>query len=338
MRRTPAAVTLALALAAAPVLPAASPAAAAAPTATVVVASTGLKVGDTSVVTFTFSEPVGGFTLADVTVPSGTLSGLTTSDNLVFTAVYTPAAGVTNYAARLVLDNSGVTDAGGTPGTGLTQSNAFVVDTVRPTATVSVSQAAFRAGSTATVTLTFSEAVTGLTTADLTVGAGTASSLSSSDGGLTWTATLTPAADTEATGAVVALDLTGVQDAAGNTGAGTAVSPAYAVDTRLPTATVGLSATTLGIGDSATLTVVFSEPVLGFDLGDLTVRSGAVSGLSSADGGVTWTATFVPSAGTNATGQVLTVDLAGVMDLAGNVGAGTVDSPAYAVDTVRPTA
>lgn len=338
MRRTPAAVTLALALAAAPVLPAASPAAAAAPTATVVVASTGLKVGDTSVVTFRFSEPVLGFSLSDVTVPSGTLSGLATSDSQVYTAVYTPAPGVTTSGVRLVLDNTGVTDTGGVPGTGITQSNAFAIDTQRPTAAVTVSQTALRAGSTATVTLAFSEAVTGLTTADLTVGAGTVSWLSTSDGGLTWTATLIPAADTEARGATVTLDLSGVSDLAGNAGSGTAGSAPYAVDTLRPTATVGLSTTALGIGGSATLTTVFSEPVLGFDLGDLTVRSGTVSGLSSIDGGITWTATFVPSAGTNATGQVLTVDLAGVMDLAGNVGAGTVDSPAYAVDTVRPTA
>jgi len=335
MRRTLAAVTLALALAAAPVLPAASPAAAAAPTATVVVGATGLTIGDASVVTFTFSEPVTGFSLADVTVPSGALSGLTTSDNQVYTAVYTPAAEVTNYQARLVLDNAGVTDAGGTPGTGTTESNAFFVDTVRPTATVSVSRAAFRAGTTATVTLAFSEAVAGLTTADLTVGAGTVSGLSSSDGGLTWTATLVPAGETEAAGAAVTLDLTGVQDLAGNTGAGTASSPAYAVDTRRPTATVDLSATTLGIGDSATLTVVFSEPVLGFDLGDLTVRGGTVSFPTTGDN-ATWTATFVPSPGTNASGQVVTVDLSGVMDQAGNVGAGTVDSPAYGVDTLRP--
>ncbi|WP_217617158.1 Ig-like domain-containing protein, partial [Cellulomonas sp. GbtcB1] len=334
MRRTPAAVTLALALAAAPVL-AATPAAAAPPTATVVVAEPWITADGASVVTFTFSEPVVGFGVSDVTVPSGTLSGLATSDNQVYTAIYTPAPGVTHYAARLVLDNTRLTNAGGEPGIGTTDSNAFTVDTQRPTAGVTVSEAALRAGSTAIVTLEFSEAVTGVTATDLTVGAGTVSGLSSSDGGLTWTGTLTPAGDTEATGAVVALDLAGVQDLAGNTGAGTTSSAPYAVDTRRPTATVGLSATTLGSGGSATLTVVFSEPVLGFDLGDVTVRGGTVSALTTADN-VTWTATLVPAAGTNASGQVVTVDLAGVMDQAGNVGSGTVDSPAYTVDTLAP--
>ncbi|NHT19558.1 Ig-like domain-containing protein [Cellulomonas sp. IC4_254] len=337
MRRTLAAVTLALALAAAPVLPAASPAAAAAPTATVVVEKTGLAIGDTSLVTITFSEPVLYFTAADMTVSRGTLSAVSTSDNQVFTAVLTPQAGVTAYGLRLVLDNTGVTDLDGTPGSGTTQSNDFSVDTVRPTATVAVSRAALRDGDTATVTLTFSEAVTGLTGADLAVGAGSASTPLSSDGGRTWVSTLTPAAGTEAAGAVVALDLAGVRDLAGNPGQGTASSSAYAVDTVRPSAAaVSLSAARLAIGDSATLTVVFSEPVVGFDLADLTVPGGTASDLATTDG-TTWTATIVPAAGTGPTDQVVTVDLAGVMDQAGNVGRGTAASPVYTVDTQRPT-
>jgi hypothetical protein len=43
------------------------------------------------------------------------------------------------------------------------------------------------------VTITFSEAVSGLTTADLTVSNGTLSTVSSSDGGITWTATFAAA-------------------------------------------------------------------------------------------------------------------------------------------------
>lgn len=337
MRRTPAAVTLALALAAAPVLPAASPAAAAAPTATVVVEQTGLAIGDTSLVTITFSEPVLSFTAADMTVSRGTLSAVSTSDDQVFTAAFTPQAGVTASGIRLVLDNTGVTDVDGTPGSGTTQSNAFSVDTVPPTATVAVSRAALSAEDTATITLAFSEAVTDLTSADLTVGAGSASTPFSSDGGLTWVSTLTPAAGTEAAGAVVALDLAGVRDLAGNVGVGTASSPAYDVDTVRPSvAAVNLSATRLAIGDSATLTVVFSEPVVGFDLADLTVPGGTASDLATIDS-TTWTATIVPAAGTGPTDQVVTVDLTGVMDQAGNVGRGTAASPVYTVDTQRPT-
>lgn len=41
---------------------------------------------------FTFSEPVTGFTLADITVENGAPSGLATADDTVFTATVTPAA------------------------------------------------------------------------------------------------------------------------------------------------------------------------------------------------------------------------------------------------------
>jgi hypothetical protein len=48
------------------------------------------------------------------------------------------------------------------------------------------------AGETSTVTITFSEAVSGLTIADFTVEHGSPEQSCSSDGGITWTATLTP--------------------------------------------------------------------------------------------------------------------------------------------------
>jgi hypothetical protein len=44
------------------------------------------------------------------------------------------------------------------------------------------------------VTITFSEAVTGFDNSDLSVANGTLSNVSSSDGGITWTATFTRSA------------------------------------------------------------------------------------------------------------------------------------------------
>ncbi|WP_296217862.1 DUF4347 domain-containing protein, partial [Pseudomonas sp. UBA2684] len=68
----------------------------------------------------------------------------------------------------------------------------IVIDGVRPTASIVVDDTALALGQTATVTITFNEAVSGLATADFTVANGVLSGLSSSDGGITWTATLTP--------------------------------------------------------------------------------------------------------------------------------------------------
>nr|WP_223815535.1 Ig-like domain-containing protein [Pseudomonas chlororaphis] len=46
------------------------------PTATIVVADTALRIGETSLVTITFSEAVSGFTNADLTIANGTLTAV----------------------------------------------------------------------------------------------------------------------------------------------------------------------------------------------------------------------------------------------------------------------
>ncbi|MBL8107958.1 MAG: hypothetical protein JNJ72_20485, partial [Anaerolineales bacterium] len=88
-----------------------------------------------------------------------------------------------------------------------------------------------------------------------------------------------------------------VQDGAGNTGSGTTSSPNFTIDTARPTATLALSDTALRIGDTATLTVTFSEAVTGFSNADLSLANGTLTAVGSSDGGVTWTATFTPTAG-----------------------------------------
>ncbi len=148
---------------------------------------------------------------------------------------------------------------------------------------------ALNIGGTSLVTITFSEAVTGFTNADLTVADGTLSNVSSSDGGITWTATLTPNAATTHTGDVISLNNTLVSDLAGNAGAGTTLSNAYGVDTVAPTATVVIDHSALNIGQTAGVTITFSEAVTGFSNADLTVANGTLSTMSSSDGGITWT-------------------------------------------------
>ena len=85
------------------------------------------------------------------------------------------------------------TDAAGNATTA-TDDQAYTVDTVAPDATIVVADTNLLAGETSLVTITFTEAVTGFTNADLTVQNGTLSAVTSGDGGITWTATLTPTA------------------------------------------------------------------------------------------------------------------------------------------------
>ncbi|WP_339538157.1 Ig-like domain-containing protein [Pseudomonas sp. RA_15y_Pfl2_54] len=309
------------------------------PTATVVVADTALKIGETSLVTITFTEAVSGFTNADLTIANGTLSAVSSSDGgITWTATFTPSAGVTDTTNVVTLDNTGIADLAGNAGSGTTDSNNYAIDTVRPTATLVVADTALKAGETSQVTITFSEAVTGFTTADLSVANGSVSGLSSSDGGITWTATFTPTNNVSDTTNLITLDNTGISDLSGNAGSGTTDSNNYAIDTQRPTATIVVADNALRIGETSLVTITFSEAVTGFSNADLTIANGTLSAVSSSDGGITWTATFTPTANITDATNLITLDNSGVSDSNGNAGSGTTDSNNYAIDNQRPTA
>jgi hypothetical protein len=309
------------------------------PTATIVVADSALRIGETSLVTITFNKAVSGFTLADLTVANGVLSGLSSSDGgITWTATLTPTSAVTDTSNLIVLDNTGVSDVNGTPGVGSTSSNNYAIDTQRPNATIVLADTALKIGDTSLVTITFSEAVTGFTNADLSIANGTLSAVSSSDGGVTWTATFTPSANISDTSNLLTLDNTGIADLAGNAGSGTTDSNNYAIDTQRPTAIIVMADTSLSAGETSLVTITFSEAVTGFTNADLSVANGTLSAVSSSDGGVTWTATFTPTVGINDATNLIILSNTGIADLAGNAGSGTTNSANYTVDTVRPTA
>ncbi|KPX03072.1 BNR repeat-containing glycosyl hydrolase [Pseudomonas savastanoi] len=308
------------------------------PTATIVLADNSLSIGETSQVTITFSEAVSGFTNADLTVVNGTLSAVTTSNNIVWTATFTPTNNITDSTNVITLDNTGVSDAAGNTGSGTTTSNNYAIDTQRPTASILVADASLTAGETSLVTITFSEAVSGFTNADLTVPNGTLSTVTSSDGGITWTATYTPNNNVNDTTNVITLSNAGVTDLAGNAGSGTSNSGNFTIDTVRPSATVVVADSALSAGETSLVTITFSEAVTGFTNADLTVANGTLSAVSSSDGGVTWTATLTPTANVTDTTNLITLDASGVANASGNAGTGTISSNNYAIDTLRPTA
>ena len=124
--------------------------------------------------TITFSEAVSGFTNADLTIANGTLTAVSSSDGgITWTATFTPTASITDTTNLITLDNTGVSDVAGNAGSGTTDSNNYAIDTVRPTATIVVADTALKIGETSLVTITFSEAVSGFTNADLTIANGT---------------------------------------------------------------------------------------------------------------------------------------------------------------------
>jgi gliding motility-associated-like protein len=309
------------------------------PTATVVVSDNALISGETSLVTVTFSEAVSGFTNADLTIANGTLTSVASADGgSTWVATLTPTANITDPSNLIILNNAGIADLAGNSGTGSTNSNNYSINTVNPTATIVVANNALKAGETSLVTITFNEAVSGFSNADLNVANGVLTSLSSSDGGITWTGTLTPAANITDPSNLIVLNNTGVVNAAGNAGTGTTSSNNYAIDNIRPTATIVVADNALTFGETSLVTITFTEAVSGFTLADLNIPNGTLSTVISGDGGITWTATFTPSVSTTDATNVITLDNTGLQDAAGNTGSGITNSNNFAIDNQRPTA
>lgn len=311
---------------------------AAAPTSTISMEYTQLGIGSTAKVFFTFSEAVQGLDIGDLTVPNATLTAPSSSDGgTTWTATLTPKPDITDATNVITLNNAGVMNLGGIVGMGTSTSSNYTIDTLRPTATIVVADTVLTAGETSLITITFSEAVTGFSVADLIVENGTVSGLSSSNGGITWTATLTPAFGiTDATN-IITLDNTGISDLAGNTGTGTTPSNNYEIYTAQPTATIVVADTTLNIGKTSDVTFTFSEAVTGFTLSDLVVTNGTINNLATNDN-ITYTAKLTPTAAITAGTNKITLHNTGLVNQGGITGIGTTDSNNFAIDTVRPTA
>jgi len=98
-----------------------------APTVTVTMDDAALNIGDTSLVTFTFSETPVGFTTADVTVANGSIGAIDASNPLVQTATYTPTNSITD-ATNVISVGTAWTDAALNTGVGDDSPN-YTIDT-----------------------------------------------------------------------------------------------------------------------------------------------------------------------------------------------------------------
>lgn len=261
------------------------------PAVTSVAAATangGYKAGDTLSVTVTYDQAVTVDTTdgtPTVQLETGTVDEPATyssgSGTNTLTFTYTvqagDATGDLDYTGTDALTFNGGTvratltgatanrelPAPGGPGS-LAANAALVLDTLAPSATLTLDDAHLTPGQSAQLDITLTEPVIGLTLADLTADAGTLSNLATTDN-LTYSATLTPAASTSSAGNKVILDLAGVTDAVGNSGVGTAATPAYTVDTAPRDFTAPTShATGPTLTDTATWTVSYTASDTGF--------------------------------------------------------------------------
>ncbi|MDM3872688.1 VCBS domain-containing protein, partial [Porticoccus sp. W117] len=87
-----------------------------------------------------------------------------------------------------------------------------------PELTITTSDADLTAGETATITFTFTEAVSGFVDGDISVSGGTLGAISTSDGGVTYTATFTPDTANGNTSATIVVSGDSYTDSDNNTG------------------------------------------------------------------------------------------------------------------------
>jgi VCBS repeat-containing protein len=306
------------------------------PTLAITTDDLALAAGETANISFTFSEAVTGFDVSDITLVGGTLGALTTTDNITWTAVFTPDG--TGTAPSITVADNTYTDLAGNLGTGdvLDGTDGFVVDIVPPTLAITTDDLALAAGETANISFTFSEAVTGFDASDITLVGGTLGALTTTDN-ITWTAVFTP--DGTGTAPSITVADNTYTDLAGNLGTGDVLdgTDGFVVDIVPPTLAISATDLNLALGESTTVTFTFSEAVTGFDATDVTLAGGTLTGLTTADGGVTWTATFTQDG--SATAPSITVADNTYTDLAGNLGTGDVldGTDGFVVDIVPPT-
>jgi predicted nucleic-acid-binding Zn-ribbon protein len=305
-----------------------------APTLVITSSVNTVQSGSTATITFTLSEAATNFTLSDITATNGTLSNFAATTPVlgvpvagtVYTVDFTPNASFSG-AANIAVAAGAFSDAAGNVSTAA-GSLALAVNTVAPTVTITSSAATLGSTQTALITVTLSAASTNFVLNDITATGGTLSNFAGT--GSSYTAIFTPNASGSATLSVAAGAFT---DSAGNQNlAGALVTP-ITVDITAPTATLVASPTSVGIGQTSTVTITLSKPSATFALGDIAVAGGTLGGFVAVSPTV-YTAVFTPAVNSTTAGTV-SVPAGVFTDAAGNNNTAS-SATNITVDTVAP--
>ena len=171
------------------------------------------------------------------------------------------------------------------------------VDTIAPVIThMALDNTALRAEETTPLIITFNEAVIGFDNSDITLENGTLTAVASSDGGITWTGSFTPADGIEDGTNVISVG-TNVSDRAGNRLLAGAETANFSIDSDVPnvssiavTGATGARNRTLNAGDRVSVTVTMDQattvtgtPQLALNIGSTVVQADYDSGSGTAD-------------------------------------------------------
>ncbi|WP_034247390.1 T9SS C-terminal target domain-containing protein, partial [Aquimarina atlantica] len=290
-----------------------------------------INAGNDNAVSYTFSSAEVGATYNYTFSSSGGGTNVTGSGTVASTTATISSIDLSGLADGTITLSVTLTDVNGNTGSATTDTENK--KTTPPTATITISDSIVTIGETTTITVIFSEAVSGFDNTDLTIPNGALSTVTSTDGNITFTAIYTPTTDIEDNTNIITLDNTGITDSVGNIGTGTTNSSNFIIDMMSPTAIVEISDNELTTGDTATITIIFSEAVTGFTNADLTIPNGTLSAVTSTDSNITFTATYTPTTGITDTENSITLDNTGVTDIAGNPGVGVTDSSNFTINT-----
>ena len=282
-------------------------------------------------VTVTFSEDVTGFTATDLSLtPTGTASaGVTvTGSGSTYTAQITPAG--TGSLSIQVPENA-TTDMEGNLSTA-SAAHSIEIDATRPSVRITDVPETLQTG-VFSVTVTFSEDMTGFTATDLTLTpTGTAGATVTVTGsGSTYTTQITPTGTGSLT---IQVPENVATDGEGNLNTASTVHT-VGVDTDRPSVTITDVPKALQT-DVFSVTLTFSEDVTGFTATDLTLTStGTASATVTVTGsGSIYTAQITPAE----TGSLsIQVPENAATDISGNLSTASI-AETVNVDAVRPSA
>ena len=252
------------------------------PTATIATMLDVVGIGQNFDVMVTFSEAVQGFVTGDIAVTNGSVRSLAkaTGSETVYTASIAPDGG--GNTITIAIGKNVATDGAGNGN----QAAQLVVTMDRVVPTVKITEVPAVAGPTSPfdVEVIFSKPVTGFEAGDVTVTNGTATVAGS---GAEYTATITPDGQGDITIAIAA----NVATDAANNGNQAAAPVTVDLDATKPTVAIDRAPAAVNSTDAFAVDVTFSEPVTGFEAGDVTVTNGTATVAGS---GAEYTATITP--------------------------------------------
>lgn len=302
--------------------------------------TTTITTSSTLEATITFSEEVVDFVEDSLTITNGTLSDLSTSDNMVYSVLITPNAPVEGSTSgvdvSLALEANKVLDIAGN---GNTSSNSVSItfDAIAPILdmTTQSGQPLTTASGPFDAYFSFSEALganEALTTDDLTVTNGSKSGFETLNvfGTIFYRVTITPDAGVQDLSVSVAAGV--VTDAAGNPNAATSFS--VTIDTQGPIVTISSTVSSPTKTSPISVTFTFDEEVnfMTFSADDLVAGNFTASEPTTEDN-ITYTSNISPTA----QGELSISLKEGVVeDLAGNTNTET-GSFTITYDDVPPT-